>query len=76
MYDVHAASLKLHNHLWQSYTNNQKRLSMPLEHLSGPALTLYPATDWQCQRSLAVNPLNSQPAMYIALQLLGVRDDS
>jgi len=27
----------------------------------------------RCQRSLAVKPLNSRPAMYIALQLLGVR---
>ena len=30
----------------------------------------------RCQRSLAVKPLNSRPAMYIALQLLGMRDVS
>ena len=30
----------------------------------------------RCQRSLAVKQLNSRPAMYVALQLLGVRDDS
>jgi len=45
------------------------------------ALTLYPPTECaaatdRCQRSLAVKPLNSRPAMYFALQLLGVRDDS